>query len=463
MFLVELSRNCGEFCRKYIGRKGIMEALKKETISTVQIKKSLGLFETISVVIGVVIGSGIFFKPSVVFKNAGTPGLGILAWVVGGIITMAAGLTVAEIAAAIPKTGGLFVYLKELYGEKWAFLLGWVQTLIYIPGSIAALGIVFATQATALIKLNPLQQKFLAMGVIAFLAILNILSTKFGGKLQMLFTIGKLLPIIMLIIFGLLKGKAHDFTPIITDSSSTAGFGAAVLGTLWAYDGWISVGNVAGDVENPGKNLPRAIITGILFVMATYLLINIALINVLPVRMVIASEKIASDTAYFLFGDKGAKIISIGILVSIFGALNGYILTGTRVPYAMAKEKLIPYHELLGKENEKFNTPTNAIIFCFIISLVYVVTGSFNLLTDLVVFVLWIFFTMAVAGVFVMRKKFPYIYRPYKVPLYPIVPLIAIFGGIFILVNTLMTNTVYALYGVFATLLGLPVYKYLKH
>lgn len=439
-----------------------MQALKEQNVEVQQSKKSLGLIEAIAVVIGVVIGSGIFFKPSVVFTKAGAPGLGILAWIVGGIITMAAGLTVAEIAAAIPKTGGLFAYLKELYGEKWAFLLGWVQTLVYIPGSMAALGIVFATQATAFVNLTDFQQKLLAVAVIGFLMVVNSLSTKFGGKLQSVATIAKLLPIFVLIIFGLLKGQAHDFTPMVTSASTTAGFGAAILGTLWAYDGWINVGNVAGDIENPGKNLPKAIIGGLVLVMIAYVTINIAVINVLPVEQVMASKKAASDAAVVLFGKGGAAFISAGILISIFGALNGYILTGPRVPYAMAKEGLLPYHEFLGKENEKYGTPVNAMLFSFVMTVIYVATGSFDILTDLVVFVLWIFFTMAVAGVFVLRKKFPHLHRPYEVPLFPIIPLIGIGGGVFILINTLLTNTTYALYGVVVTIVGLPVYKYIK-
>ncbi|HZW82528.1 MAG TPA: amino acid permease, partial [Candidatus Deferrimicrobium sp.] len=170
------------------------------------LRKDLGLFEAIAIVIGVVIGSGIFFKPSVVLSNAGAPGLAILAWIVGGIITIAAGLTVAEIAAAIPKTGGLFVYLKELYGERSAFLLGWVQTVIYVPGAAAALAIVFSTQATTFLPLTEPQQKLLAIGLILLITLLNILSTRIGGKVQFISTLGKLVPIFALAIFGLTKG-----------------------------------------------------------------------------------------------------------------------------------------------------------------------------------------------------------------------------------------------------------------
>jgi basic amino acid/polyamine antiporter, APA family len=425
------------------------------------LRKDLGLFEAIAIVIGVVIGSGIFFKPSVVLGNAGAPGLAILAWVVGGIITIAAGLTVAEIAAAIPKTGGLFVYLKELYGERTAFLLGWVQTVIYVPGAAAALAIVFSTQATTFLPLTELQQKFLAIGSILLVTSLNILSTRIGGKVQFISTLGKLIPIFAIAIFGLTKGTVHGFTPLASSHSSAGGFGAAILGTLWAYDGWINVGNISGELKKPTRDLPLAIIGGLSLVMLAYITINLAVLNVLPVAAVLASKKAASDAAVVLFGTGGATFVSIGILISIFGALNGYLLTGSRIPLAMAKDGMIPFKHFFGKVTGNSKTPANALVFQSILASIYVFTGSFDTLTDLVVFVLWIFFTMAVAGVFILRSKHKELPRPFQVPLYPVIPLIGIVGGLFILLNTLLTNTVNALYGVGVTLIGIPVYVYL--
>lgn len=441
-----------------------MEHAKKlsneDDIHRNELKRELGFFEAATLVIGMVIGSGIFFKPSIVYKNAGAPGLGLLAWVVGGVITIAAGLTVAEIAAAIPETGGLFIYLKKLYGERWAFLLGWVQTLVYVPGSVAALGIVFATQATYFVPMGRAGQIIAAIAAIVVIMLVNIISTKFGGKLQNAATVGKLIPIIAIILFGLLKGTAHDYGPLVSPASTTAGFGAAILGTLWAYDGWISVGNIAGELKNPARNLPRSIIIGLSIVMAVYVLVNLAVINVLPMSAVAASKKAASDAAVALFGTGGAAFIAAGILISIFGALNGYLMTGARIPFAMAQDKLLPFSESLGKVDNVRGTPVNALIFETILASIYVFTGSFDLLTDIVVFVLWIFFTMAVAGVFILRSKYKDLKRPYKVPLYPVIPAIGIAGGLFILINTLLTSTARALYGVGVALIGLPVYMY---
>lgn len=429
------------------------------------LKKEIGLLESITMVIGVVIGSGIFFKASTVFKNAGTPMLGILAWVVGGIITMASALTIAEIAAAIPKTGGVFVYLKELYGEKWAFLFGWVQTLIYVPGVAAALSIVFVTQATYFVPMSPTTQKLLAIFMIFFIMFINIISTKLGSKVQFVATITKLIPIFVIIVFGLIKGTAHSLSsPVVSGvgSANMAGFGAAILGTLWAYDGWVGIGNMAGELKNPKKDLPSSIIIGLAVTIIVYILINLAIVNIMPVSAVIASKKAASDAAVILFGNAGASLIAAGIMISIFGALNGYLMTGVRIPFAMAEENLFPFSKFFGKLNEKFQTPLNTFLLEVILASLYVLTGSFETLTNLAVFVIWIFFVMTVAGIFILRSKHKHLERPYTVPFYPVVPIIGIVGGIYIIISTLITDTNYALFGIGITLIGLPVYYLLK-
>ncbi|NFD31649.1 amino acid permease [Clostridium botulinum] len=426
------------------------------------LQKNLGLFDAIAIVIGMVIGSGIFFKPAIVFKNAGSPMLGILAWLAGGVITIASGLTVAEIAAAIPKTGGIFVYIKELYGEKFAFLLGWVQSIVYIPGSAAALSIILSIQITSFIPLTAIEQKVLAIVFIIFIMILNIISTKLVSKMQGIISIAKLIPIIAIIALGFIKGTAKGDILNISSSSTVSGFGAALLGILWAYDGWISVGNMAGELKNPKKDLPRSIIIGLGTTIVVYVLINLALINIMPMGAIITSEKPASDAAVVLLGSTGAKIISAGILISIFGALNGYLMTGVRIPLAMSQDRIIPFSKYFSKVHEKSGTPVNAFIFETVLACLYVLSGSFNVLTDLVMFILWLFFTMAVAGIFVLRTKFKYLDRPYKVPLYPLVPLIGIIGSGYIIISTLITNTFYALCGIGITLLGLPVYSYIK-
>jgi APA family basic amino acid/polyamine antiporter len=380
------------------------------------------------------------------------------------MITMASALTVTEIAAAIPKTGGVFVYLKELYSEKWAFLFGWVQTLIYVPGVAAALSIVFVTQATYFIPMSGTQQKILAIFMIFFIVLINILSTKLGSKVQFVATIAKLIPIFVIVVFGLLKGQAHSFSAPAAAGGSVgaAGFGAAILGTLWAYDGWVGVGNMAGELKNPKKDLPRSIILGLGITIAVYILINLAIANIMPVSDIINSQKAASDAAVMLFGKSGAGFIAVGIMISIFGALNGYMMTGVRIPFAMAQENLFPFAKFFGKINDKFETPINTFLFEAVLASIYVLSGSFETLTNLAVFVIWIFFVMTVAGIFILRSKHKHLERPYSVPLYPIIPIIGIAGGIYIIISTLLTQTSYAVYGIVITLLGLPVYLYIS-
>jgi basic amino acid/polyamine antiporter, APA family len=431
------------------------------TMSEKTLKKSVTFIEAVAIVIGMIIGSGIFLKPGIVFNNAGSPIMGILAWVAGGIITLASALTVAEIAAAIPKTGGLYVYLEELYGEAWGFLLGWVQTVISYPASGAALAIAFATFTTFFIPMNATQQKLLAIAVLVFVIIMNIIATKYGGIIQTISTIGKLIPIAAIIIFGLMNGKVHDFSSVQLVAKG-AGFGAAILGTLWAYDGWIGVTNMAGELKNPAKELPKSIILGVTSVLFVYVILNFAMLNVMPIGKIVSSARPASDIAVVIFGNGGAAFITAGIMISVFGAMNGYLMTGARVPLAMGERKQLPCADQLGKINKKFGTPANALLLEGALAIVYILTGSFNTLTDLLVFVLWIFFVMGVYGVFLLRKKVPAEKRPYKVPLYPITPIIGIFGGIYILYSTIASAPLRSMIGIGITLIGLPIFYYLK-
>ncbi|SFB12381.1 APC family permease [Clostridium frigidicarnis] len=427
-------------------------------------KEGVSLVQAVLLVVGIVIGSGVFFKPSVIFGNAGAPGMGILAWIVGASITMAGALTIAEIASVIPKSGGMFVYLKELYGERIAFLYGWVQAVIYYPGMIAAVAMIFAIQSTSFIDISPTDQKLLAVGVIIFITVVNILSTEFGTKCNTLFAIGKLVPIGLIIVFGLLKGDVHSFTPVISENTTVAGFGAALLGVLFAYEGWVSVANIAGEMENPSKNLPKAIVLGLTISTIVYVGINLALVNTISVDQIVASAKPASEAAIVLFGPTGEKIVATGILVSLVGCLSAVIMTGARMPQAMAEDKLFPFKNFFGKINEKRNTPSNALIFQGVVACSYALSGSFNTVADLAVFVIWLFFILGIGGVFKLRKDFKHIIKKdsYKVPLYPVVPIVGILGATYVVVSTIITSTTTALIAIGITAIGLPVYSYIK-
>ena len=304
------------------------------------------------------------------------------------------------------------------------------------------------------------QQKFLAIGIMLFVMLMNIIATKLGGIIQTVATIGKLLPIAAIIGFGLISGTAHDFSTAVV-STAGAGFGVAVLGTLWAYDGWIDAANVAEEFVHPSF-LSRALFFGVGAVVLIYVLVNFAMLNVMPASGIIASQKPASDIAVILFGTGAATFITAGIMVSVLGALNAYTMTGARVPFAMGDRRQLPYSSTLAKVHNKFKTPANSLLLQAGLAVIYVLSGTFNTLTDLLVFVLWIFFTMGVFGIFILRKRAEKYKPTYRVPFYPWVPLIGIVGGTYIVFNTIIGQTVNSIIGIGITLAGVPVFYYLK-
>ncbi len=423
-------------------------------------KKSINLVQGLSIVVGMIIGSGIFLKPAIVLKDAGNPIMALAAWILGGIITLASALTIAEIASNIPRAGGLYTYLEELYGERWGFLFGWVQTVISYPASVAAQAIAFSIYASYFIPMTDWQQRLLGIGVLALLLLLNILSTRCGAVIQVIATVGKLIPIAAILIVGLINGVSDGALGV--SSGLIGNTGTAILGALWAYDGWISVTNMAGEMKNPKKNMPRAIIIGMILVIAVYALFNVVIFNTLSADVLADTEKVGIDVSVALFGEKGATFLTAGIMVSVFGALNGYLMTAARVPHAMAERRMLPASSILGKINKRFDTPANSLILQAALAVIYICTGTFNTLTDLLVFVLWIFFTLGVFGIFILRRRKMSSKEGYRVPLYPVVPAIGVAGGAFILVSTLIDSPIRSLIGIGITLVGIPVYEILR-
>lgn len=243
------------------------------------LKKTMGLFTALSIVVGIVIGGGVFFKPEAIYTATnGAPGLGIVAWIIGGIITLSAGLTVAEAAASITETGGMMIYIREMWGEKLSFLTGWMQVVLYYPGTVAALAVMFSEQFCQMIGDNSLRA-VIAVMMIAIVTILNLLDAKFGSLVQSISTACKVVPIVILIVFGLIKGTGTNpiLSPMLGNGVSFGvAFGQVLIATLFVYDGWINIGSIAGELKNPGKDLPKAIIGGISIVMALYIAINLA-------------------------------------------------------------------------------------------------------------------------------------------------------------------------------------------
>lgn len=430
-----------------------------------ELKKTLGLSAALSTVVGMVIGGGVFFKPQAIYSaTGGAPGLGMLAWVIAGFITIAAGLTAAEISAAIPKTGGMMVYIKEIYGEKLGFLTGWMQTVLFFPGTAAALAVIFAQQVAVLFGQSDQNMTVvlpIAIIVILFLAVLNTVGSKLGGTIQTIATICKLIPLVIIMIFGFILGGGDNSitTPLVAPGISVGtALGQVLIAALFAYDGWINVGAIAGEMKNPGKDLPKAIVGGLSMVMAVYLVINLAYLWVAPASELAQASAPAAVVATKIFGPMGGKFITVGILISVFGGLNGYLLTGPRIPYTLACEGKLPASKMLAKLN-KGGVPSNSTFLIAILACLYALTGQFNLLTDLTVFIIWVFYVLTFIGVFKLRKDQPNLERPYRVPLYPVIPLIAIVGGLFVIVNQLLSATGIAVAGLVVTAIGLPVYS----
>ena len=379
-------------------------------------------------------------------------------------MTITAGLTAAEVSAAIPKTGGMMVYIEEIYGKKLGFLTGWMQTVLFFPATAAAIAVMFGQQAALLLNNSSLVMP-MTIGVILLIGILNTFGSKTSGAIQTVSTVCKLIPLGLIIVFGFIKGSGDNpiMNPLVAEGIRPMGvIGQLLVAILFAYDGWINVGALAGEMKNPGKDLPKAIIGGLSIVMAINVVINLAYLWVLPASELAQYASPASIVAEKIFGPVGGKLINVGILVSVFGCLNGYLLTGPRIPYTLANQKLLP--ATFGKLN-KNGVPANATLFMVVLSVIYALSGQFNLLSDLSMFAIWAFYTLTFIGVIKLRKTQPDLERPYKVPFYPVIPIISICSGLFVVIDQLflagMKSSMISLGGVIITLIGLPVYSFM--
>lgn len=425
--------------------------------------KSLGLVATTSIVVGTVIGSGVFVKPAKVLLAAGTPGLALAAWLAGALLTITAGLTIAEIGARIPKTGGLYAYIEELFGEKIGFLCGWMLSLVYGPSLVAALAAFFAVLLQRFYPYADSLKPVIAISAIAVLTILNVISTKLGGAIATATTIGKLIPVFLIAIVGVLfmPGSPNLSAQVPDVIPGLSSFATAVLATLWAYEGWILVGNMAGEVKDAEKNLPRAIIIGLLIVMIAYMTVNFALFKVLPIETFLEhKDKTINFASTQMFGAAGGLLISIGVLISIAGCLNNNVLTTSRVPFALSGRYHVP---VISKVSQAFGTPLNATVMTSLIAVLLIILfDDPHQITDLAVFSIYIFVLMALFGIFQLRKKDNGTYKGYRVPLYPIVPVLAIVSIAFVQYNTFITQMKVSLFGVGVTLLGFLGFAFLS-
>ncbi|WP_103752333.1 APC family permease [Lactobacillus panisapium] len=429
-------------------------------------KRQLNFFAALATVMGTMIGGGAFFKIANISSLTHNAWLSILVWPLAGFITLMAGLSIAELASVYPEDGGPVKYLEKIYGPQVSFLFGWSLIIIYYPANIAALSIVFATQLKEIPQFKNCSTTLIALLVMLTVLVINWLGSKLSSQVQKIALVIKLLPIIAIIVFALFYQGPNQLagapSPHLTTASSTAAFGQALLAVLFAYDGWLSIGNLASEIKNPAKTLAQAIIWGLFGVTIFYTLLNWSYVKVIPWNQVVGNQSAALLTAQKLFGHIGGTIIAAGILVSVFGAINGHLLLGSRMPYVLGREKKLPASNFFGKLNNQTIVPTNSMLFECIIATIMIFSGTFDSLTDMLVYVSWIFSILLFTGVFALRKKHPDLERPYKIPWYPLPPILAICGALFVVITTTLTQPILAIIGILLTLSGWPVYLYVQ-
>ncbi|MGA2297921.1 MAG: amino acid permease [FCB group bacterium] len=459
----------------------------------------IGLFMTIAIVIGAMIGSGIFKKPALMASQLGSPELLLCIWVVAGIITLFGALTNAEVAGIISETGGQYIYFQKMYGNFTAYLYGWAMLAVIQNGSIASISYIFAEYSQYFFLLPKFSKgieqsvvlhipfignifflenigvKLLTICVILFLSGVNYLGVIFGGRVANVFTSMKVLAILTLVVLGFAigNGSFDNFwkdSPVMnhTGVGIFAGIIAALSGAFWAYDGWNNITYVAGEVKNPRRNIPLGLIIGTSIVIVVYVLINLAYLYILPVDKMSGSQLVASDVAKMVLGPLGGGFVAAAVMISTFGTSNSTIMVSARVYYAMSGEKV--FYPKIGNIHPKYATPGNALILQAVWSSVLVLSGTFDILTDMLIFVSWIFYGMGAYGVFVLRKKMPDVPRPYRAFGYPVVPIIFIvFASVFVvftlyndIINYLegKSQIINSVFGIFLVGMGIPFYIY---
>ena len=448
-------------------------------LDRIELKRDLGLWGAVAIVVGTVIGSGIFLVPTRMIERVGTPGMVFFVWVFGGLLSLFGALSYAELAAALPEAGGEYVYLREAYGPMWSFLYGWTQMWVAKSGSVATLATAFFYYLTNFfpgldqvfytvpLPLGaggaPLELRYgqlLGMALILFLGFVNYLGVKVGGGVQIGVTVAKVALIAFIVAAGLLLGQAHAASPPSLQPLTTAGFFAALVAALWAYDGWNNVSMVASEIRHPQRNLPISLIGGTVVVIVIYLLANAAYFHVLSAPEVGASKRVAADMMRKVMGEGGAAAVSVAAMISIFAALNGSILSGSRVPYAMARDGY--FFRAVARVHPAYHTPGVSIVALSVWSAVLVLSGRYEQLFTYVIFASWILYGMTTAAVLVLRRKRPELPRPYRTWGYPLVPVLFVLVAFFLVLSTLFDSPRESLLGLALIFLGLPFYFHWK-
>jgi APA family basic amino acid/polyamine antiporter len=438
-----------------------------------ELRRDLGIWGAASIVVGTIIGSGIFLVPKTMVQKVGSVEMVFLVWVAAGLLSLAGALTYAELAAAMSEAGGEYVYLREAYGPFFGFLYGWTQMWVAKSGAIAALATGFFYY---LANFYPSLERDLyrgpwleirvgqlaAIGVILGLGFLNYFGVKWGGGVQVVVTIVKVGCILAIILAGVssVAGNPANFSTSIPAIAGMSGFFGAMVAALWAYDGWNNVTMVASEIKEPQRNLPLALAAGTALVMVLYLGTNFAYFYLLSAEEVAASDRVAGAAMSKVFGASGAAAVSVAAMISMFAAINGSILSGSRVPYAMARDRL--FFRSLGTVHANYHTPAASILALSAWAAVLVLSGRYEQLFTYVIFASWILYALSAASVIVLRIKRPDMVRPYRTVGYPVVPILFILVAVTLLANTFIESPRESIMGLGLILLGIPFYLYWK-
>lgn len=434
------------------------------------LSRGLGPWASASIVVGTIIGTGVFLKTAVMAQLGGSPLWVLAAWGVAGLLSFTGAMTYAELGGMYPASGGEYVYLREGYGPGMAYLYAWNRFWIATPASIAAYAVGSAKFLSTAVALSAHAQLALAIALIALFTAINCLRVRAGGQLQTVLTIMKVL-MILGIAGGALATPHGSWSHLSSPGGGSAGlgfpgfpgigaFGAMVLSALWAYDGWNNLPMAAGEIRDPQKNLPRATLYGAIAVLATYALINLGYFHALPFSEVTTSASdlhpdapaVAAKAAATFLGGTAAAVLAVAMTISALSAMNGSMLTGARVPYAVARDNLAP--GILARLSERARVPWIAVAIQGAMSCVLATSGSFDDLTDAVVFASWLFYALNAGSVLMLRRRAPSHPRPFRVPGFPLVPILFITVASLLILNTILTSWRLSALGLGATALG---------
>ena len=429
-----------------------------------ELKRILGRWDSIAIVIAIVIGVGIFRVPAEVARYLHSPKIILLAWFAGGLIVLLGALCYGELSSSFPKTGGNYIYLKQAYGPGVGFLFGWAELLVIHTGSVAAVSFVAAEYLRKFLNIDMGFVKPIAIGIVMIVSLINILGLHYGKRVQNTLTAAKILAVVAIIALGFImqKGSASNFQEVSLGikGSSLSMFALALIPILWAYGGWHENTFLSGETKNPTKTVPFALIVGVSVVILLYLAINALYIYMVPVSKASSIPLIASEVLTRLSGAGGAKILDLIIVMFSLGTINAMVITGSRIAYAMSIDN--PVFRYIGDINNKYATPHRAIALTAGWSIILVAWGSFNKLLFFTGILVWLFFGLAVFGIFILRRKFPKKERPCKVWGYPIVPITFILVCMGLFFNTLISYPVQSVVGLLILISGLPVYLFSK-